>query len=50
MKDKTEKKNNDIFNMARSIMRKDNVNAYKLLEKIMKQKISDKIDDALSRA
>ena len=41
------KVNPDIFNMVKAISDGNNVEAYKLLEKVTKQKIADKIDVAL---
>ena len=39
--------NPDIVNMVRAISNGKNVDAYKLLEKITRQKVADKIDAAL---
>jgi len=38
----------DTVKMVNAIMTGDNVKAYSFLEKIMKQKMSDKIDKALN--
>lgn len=40
----------DTSNMVTAIQKGDNVKAYSLLEKIMKQKVLDKISNALKNA
>ena len=43
-------KNDDALKMVCSVDKGDNVKAYKLLEKIVKNKLSKKLDDALKDA
>lgn len=50
MKDKDNKKrdvDSTTFKMVRAIAKGNNVDAYKLLEKVTKKKMADKIDSAL---
>lgn len=49
-RDKRNKNADDAFKMVRCINDGKNVDAYKLLEKIVKNKLSKKIDDAIADA
>lgn len=50
MANKVHKENQMAGKMVRAIANGKNVDAYKLLEQIVKQKVADKIDDAMSDA
>lgn len=47
-KAKNKKSGSSSFNLVRSIANGNNVKAYKILEKALKDRVSKRIDDALS--
>ena len=50
MKNKQKNKSNKSYKLVRAIANGDNVKAYKLLEKTMREKVAKRIDDAMKDA